>query len=130
MESNLLDRMLSTYMEARTPVTVTLQNRIRVSGRIKAFDSYVIIVEGQKKEIVYRHAVSCLTASVVQESRRAAEPLKPSLNAPVARPQKPAMRKPRTEQVPALSAASRDTSINTTMKDGLLRWMQEQKSPK
>jgi RNA chaperone Hfq len=58
MECNLLDRMLNSYLESQMPVTITLQNKIRVSGKIRAFDSYVIVVEGQKREIVYRHAVS------------------------------------------------------------------------
>ena len=44
METNLLDRMLSAYQEAQVPVTVTLQNNIRVSGRIRAFESYVIMM--------------------------------------------------------------------------------------
>ena len=70
METNLLDRMLNTYLTELTPVTITLQNKIRVSGKIKAFDSYVIIMEGQKREIVYRHAVSSLCSAVQEEQKR------------------------------------------------------------
>ena len=58
METNLFDRMLSAYMTEQTSVTLTLQNKIRVSGKVKAFDSYVVIMEGQKREILYRHAIS------------------------------------------------------------------------
>ena len=60
METNLFDRMLSTYMTEQTAVTLTLQNKIRVSGKVKAFDSYVVVMEGQKREILYRHAISSL----------------------------------------------------------------------
>ncbi len=127
MESNLLDRMLTTYLEAQTPVTITLQNKIRVSGKISAFDSYVIVMQGQKREIVYRHAVSCLSAAV-QEPRRTSIVKTPS------KPESHASKQPprRTKQppAPALVASSPQTSINTTMKEGLLRWMQEQKSAK
>ncbi len=70
METNLLDRMLETYLTEQTPVTVTLQNKIRVSGRIKAFDSYVIVMEDQKQEILYRHAVSCLSPLAQAEQKR------------------------------------------------------------
>ena len=49
METNLLDRMLNSYLAGQIPVTITLQNKIRVSGKIRAFDSYVIVMEGQKR---------------------------------------------------------------------------------
>ncbi len=131
MESNLLDRMLNTYLEAQTPVAITLQNKIRVSGRVKAYDSYVIVVDGQRREIVYRHAVSCVAATGVQEPRRAADSAKTPSAKAVPRPPKPAV--PQSVKRPPaqpIAAASAETSINTTMKDALLKWMQEQKSAK
>ena len=74
METNLLDRMLNDLLgPTQDTVTVTLQNKIRVSGKIKAFDSYVIIMEGQKREILYRHAVSCL--ALLSRRNRDASPL-------------------------------------------------------
>lgn len=131
MESNLLDRMLNTYLEAQTPVAITLQNKIRVSGKVKAYDSYVIVVEGQKREIVYRHAVSCVAAAGVQEPRRAADSARTPPAKAVPRPPKPAVLQS-VKRPPAhpIAAASTETSINTTMKDALLKWMQEQKSAK
>ncbi|HUJ19347.1 MAG TPA: RNA chaperone Hfq [Nitrospirota bacterium] len=130
METNLLDRMLNTYLESRTPVVITLQNKIRVSGRIRAFDSYVMIIEGPKREIVYRHAVSSVVADALQESHRAAPTVSHGHAPTVPRTPKPAG-KPRSPQhQPALAASPADTSINNSMKEGLLRWMQEQKAAK
>ncbi len=131
MESNLLDRMLNAYVESQTPVTITLQNKIRVSGRIRAFDSYVIVVEGPRREIVYRHAVSCVAAVSVHEPRRTASGMPHGSAKPSPRVSKPSA-PPRAKRtpVPTAMAASNDTNINTTMKDALLKWMQEQKSVK
>jgi RNA chaperone Hfq len=130
METNLLDRMLNTYLESRTPVVITLQNKIRVSGKIRAFDSYVMIIEGPKREIVYRHAVSSVVADDLQESHRAAPAVSHGHAPAVPRSPKPAG-KPRSPQhQPALSASAGDTGINNSMKEGLLRWMQEQKAAK
>jgi len=135
METNLLDRMLETYLDGQTPVTMTLQNKIRVSGKIKAFDSYVIVMEGQKREIVYRHAVSCvspvLLKSVPEQKRppRASQPVALPKRTP-SRPAKAAPHKPRPAQPQALSAVGEDQGINNSMKDGLLKWMQEQKAAK
>jgi RNA chaperone Hfq len=135
METNLLDRMLNTYQADKTIVTVTLRNKIRVFGTVTAFDSYVIVMDGQKRGIVYRHAVSTLAP-------HAAEELKLPVPSPAPRPPqvkpaayvpKPAAKKPRQHPPqPALSASSSsgESGINSSMKEGLLKWMREQKADK
>lgn len=130
MDPNLLDKMLDRYHAERTAVTLTLQNRVRITGRIKAFDSYVILMDNSKNDILFRHAISSLSptaeerkhitpASAAPQSRPALRPAKsPSRNA---RPGNNAKKPP-----PPLPVEK--DSISNTMKDGLLRWMQEQKA--
>lgn len=133
METNLLDRMLDTYLAEQTPVTLALQNKSRVSGKISAFDSYVIVMESHKQEIVYRHALSTITRHEPEARHRpaAARPAVPK-RAPARSAgvslQKPS-HKPRQAQPPAI-AASVNEHLNSSMKEGLLKWMQEQKSAK
>ena len=130
MEANLLDRMLSAYQEKQAPVTVTLQNNIRVSGRIRAFDSYVIVMEGQKREILYRHAVASLCPSLQEEQRRPAASHKPS-QVKIAPPPEKVFSKPKTPHPPAtMFTSTGEQRINSSMKDGLLKWIQEQKAAK
>jgi RNA chaperone Hfq len=130
MEANLLDRMLSAYQESRVPVTVTLQNNIRVSGRIRAFDSYVIMMEGLKREILYRHAVASLSLSPQEEQRRPASSRKPTHVRTTPQPAN-AFPKPRTVHPPTtMSTSANEQKINSSMKDGLLKWIQEQKAAK
>jgi RNA chaperone Hfq len=131
METNLLDRMLDTYLTGRTSVTVTLRNKIRVSGRIKAFDSYVIILDGPKQEILYRHAVTCLSPLPQEEHKPqpvASKPA-PAKTAPPRPAKKSVPRQPAQTQPQALSPSATE-SLNNGMKDGLLKWMQEQKAAK
>ena len=131
METNLLDRMLTTYLEQRTPVTIVLQNRVRVSGTVKAFDSYVIVLENQKNEVIYRHAVSSLApAAAARPARPAPQPSERPKAAPRTErpPAQQAVRKKGPRQ-PSVSPAP-DTGINSGMKEGLLRWMQERKASK
>ena len=139
METNLLDRMLETYLQEQTPITVVLQNKIRVTGKIRAFDSYVIVMDDQKKEILYRHAVSCISPLMQEEQRRQPVSHKPApvrttpSSPPRIAPQKPSYKpspKPRPAQPQALSASSGDPGLSNSMKDGLLKWMQEQKAAK
>ncbi len=129
METNLLDRMLSTYLASRTPVVITLQNKIRVSGTIKAFDSYVILLDNQKREIVYRHAVSSITAASPDDQKRPVPIAKPlPARAPARQTRQDA--RPRSSQPSQTLSASSGDSINSSMKEGLLKWMQENKAAK
>jgi RNA chaperone Hfq len=130
METNLLDRMLDQYLTGHTPVTVTLQNKIRVSGRIRAFDSYVIVMEGHKQEILYRHAISCLCPLAQEEHKRQPAADRPAMAKTVhSGPAKTASQKTRPAQPQAVSPSTTE-SLNNNMKDGLLKWMQEQKAAK
>ena len=130
METNLLDRMLDTYLNAQKPVIVTLQNKIRVTGRIKVFDSYVIIMDGTKREIVYRHAVSSIVPFVQEGQKTQSALLRPAPAKTFFRPGRNRSHKTGSPQVQSLSASSAEEGINNGMKEGLLKWMQEQKAAK
>jgi RNA chaperone Hfq len=131
METNLFDRMLNTYMTEQTAVTLTLQNKIRVSGKVKAFDSYVVVMEGQKREILYRHAISSLAPFLQEEQKRQPVVNRPAPERAVPRPQKTAFRKPRpAHDQAALSPSADEQGLNNSMKEGLLKWIQEQKAAK
>jgi RNA chaperone Hfq len=131
METNLLDRMLTSYQASHSSVTITLQNKIRVTGKIRAFDSYVIVVEGLKREILYRHAVSCIAPHAPDAQKRAVPASKPAHTKPATMPVKPSPQRPRQHRPQTLLAAgAADPGLNNSMKEGLLRWMQEQKAAK
>ena len=131
METNLLDRMLDTYQTGRTSVTVTLRNKIRISGRIKAFDSYVIVMDGHKQEILYRHAITCLSPLPQEEFVRPAAAIRSApVKTALPRPAKITSHKPRQQQPQAPAPAAATDSLSNTMKDGLLKWMQENKAAK
>lgn len=125
METNLLDRMLTAYREGGTTITLILQNKTRLTGRIRAFDSYVIVLEGPRREIVYRHAVASVAAG--DEARRAAA--SPAAGPPAARPRQAGPGRPRPAAA-AAQAPSGEHGLNTGMKEGLLKWMREQKAAK
>jgi hypothetical protein len=83
-------------------------------------------MDGQKREIVYRHAIASVTPSgpVVEvkpaEKKRSERPKKPA-----EQPERAPRQKPRPQQpLPA------EQTISNSMKEGLLRWMQEQKAAK
>ena len=123
--------MLSSYLSERTSITVTLQNKIRISGKIKAFDSYIIVMDGMKQEILYRHAISSLAPAQPEEQKRQAVSGRAVPDRVSPKQQRSTMHKPRPAHQPAaLSASSAEPGINNGMKEGLLKWMQEQKAAK
>ena len=137
METNLLDKMLSSYLSQMTPVTIVLQNKNRISGKIRMFDSYVIIVENQRKEIVYRHAISSLAPAqhvhpIQQPREQRAAQVKP-VSKPVQKtsraPKRPSAQDRPSRPEPRMTAAP-EPGLSNSMKEGLLRWMQEQKAGK
>lgn len=134
METNLLDKMLNLYHSRKTTVTIVLQNKNRITGRIGTFDSYVIVMESAKREIVYRHAISSILPGIVgahpqPEERKPAPPkaMQKPAPKPAREPRQAKSRPPRPE--PKAAPAS-DPGLNTGMKEGLLKWMQEQKAGK
>jgi RNA chaperone Hfq len=132
METNLLDRMLDTYLTGRNSVTVTLRNKIRVSGRIKAFDSYVIVMDGHKQEILYRHAVMCVSPLPQEEQKRQTVTSRPAaVKTAPPRPAKSAPRPPaQTQPQSPPPTAPEAGGLSNSMKEGLLKWMQEHKAAK
>jgi RNA chaperone Hfq len=131
LEINLLDKMLSAYQSEHASVTVTLQNKIRLSGKIKAFDSYIIVMEGQKREIVYRHAISCLSLqSPIEQKKTIPAPKPAELKASQKLTSVSTQKAARLHERPAFPASTADSSINSGMKEGLLKWMQGQKAAK
>ena len=139
METNLLDKMLSSYLSRKTPVTIVLQNKNRVSGRIRMFDSYVIVMENQKNEIVYRHAISSILPGAAEQVRQPREQrgdqarpasTKPARKAATYPKQASAIGRSSRPAPKAAAAAASDPGLSNSMKEGLLRWMQEHKAGK
>jgi len=136
MNTNLLDKMLSAYRSQQTPVTIVLQNKVRITGRIGTFDSYVIVMENQKHEIIYRHAISSLLPYVAAEhpqhpEQKTVQTVKKAAPKPAARPPRASASKEKPSRPENRTADTHpESGLNTGMKEGLLRWMQEQKAGK
>lgn len=61
-KANLQDSMLNQIRKEHVLSTVHLQNGVPLKGYIKAFDSFVILLDCEGKQMmVYKHAVSTVT---------------------------------------------------------------------
>ncbi|NPB05555.1 MAG: RNA chaperone Hfq [Aquificae bacterium] len=56
---NLQDEILKRAQETGTPITVYLIRGNRISGKVKAFDRFSILLEvGGEEQLIFKHAVS------------------------------------------------------------------------
>jgi host factor-I protein len=63
---NIQDAFLNTVRREKDTVTVYLMNGAKLSGRIKSFDKYSVLMEsGAHEQLIFKHAIS-----TIQHARR------------------------------------------------------------
>ncbi len=57
---NLQDLFLNQMRKEKIPVTMYLVNGARLTGMIKGFDNFVILLKQENQQLVYKHAISTI----------------------------------------------------------------------
>jgi host factor-I protein len=57
---NLQDIFLNQMRKEKVPVTMYLVNGARLTGMIKGFDTFVILLKQENQQLVYKHAISTI----------------------------------------------------------------------
>lgn len=57
---NLQDHFLNHLRKEKTPVTVHLLNGSKITGTIRAFDNFSILVKGESQHLIYKHSVAVI----------------------------------------------------------------------
>jgi host factor-I protein len=61
---NLQNDFFNEARKSRTNVTVFLSNGKKLTGRIKSFDKFTLLLEGHQGELmIFKHAVSTITTA-------------------------------------------------------------------
>ncbi len=77
---NIQDVFLNHLRREKLAVTVFLMSGVKLTGRIKSFDKYAVILEsGQRDQLIFKHAISTVVTT------RSA----PAASAPPSSPSKP-----------------------------------------
>jgi len=67
---NLQNELFNSVRRDRTPVAVFLSNGKRLVGRVKGFDRFTILLEGQHGEhMVFKHAISTVSPASHEAKR-------------------------------------------------------------
>jgi len=73
---NLQDIFLNQMRKEKVPVTMYLVNGARISGTIKGFDNFVILMKQDNQQLVYKHAISTIIPEKPVELLEGTEPKK------------------------------------------------------
>jgi host factor-I protein len=69
---NIQDAFLNTVRREKATVTVYLLNGAKLSGRIRSFDKFSVLLEsGAQDQLIFKHAIS-----TISQSRRATDDLR------------------------------------------------------
>ena len=70
---NIQDAFLNTVRREKDPVTIYLMNGAKLSGRIKSFDKFSVLLEtGSQEQLIFKHAIS-----TILHARRSTSDLRP-----------------------------------------------------
>ena len=83
---NIQDAFLNTVRREKTSVVVYLLNGAKLTGRIRSFDKFSVLLEsGSQEQLIFKHAIS--TISQVATLDRRAPFAGPRRNQPARSPQ-------------------------------------------
>src|SRR5437763_4719688 len=70
---NIQDTFLNTVRKDKSPITIYLVSGVKLTGRIRSFDKYSVLLENNAQEqLIFKHAISTVVSgrpSVHTEAR-------------------------------------------------------------
>lgn len=83
---NIQDAFLNTVRREKDAVTIYLMNGAKLTGRIKSFDKFSVLLEaGAQEQLIFKHAISTIshTRRPTSGELRGSHSLEPSAGDPV-----------------------------------------------
>ena len=66
---NIQDSFLNTARKEKTPITIYLLSGVKLTGRIRSFDKYSVVLESNNQEqLIFKHAISTVVMGRVLHS--------------------------------------------------------------
>jgi host factor-I protein len=72
---NIQDTFLNTVRKDKTPITIYLVSGVKLTGKIRSFDKYSVLLENNSQEqLIFKHAISTVVSnrSVMHSEHRPA----------------------------------------------------------
>ena len=69
---NIQDTFLNTARKDKSPITIYLMSGVKLSGRIRSFDKYSVVLETNNQEqLIFKHAISTVVMGRLLHSSHA-----------------------------------------------------------
>ena len=63
---NIQDTFLNTVRKDKTPITIYLVSGVKLTGKIRSFDKYSVLLENNNQEqLIFKHAISTVVSGRV-----------------------------------------------------------------
>ena len=63
---NIQDTFLNTVRKDKSPITIYLVSGVKLTGRIRSFDKYSVLLENNSQEqLIFKHAISTVVSGRV-----------------------------------------------------------------
>ena len=63
-EQNIQDTYLNTVRKDKTPITIYLVSGVKLTGKIRSFDKYSVLLENNSQEqLIFKHAISTVVSN-------------------------------------------------------------------
>ena len=61
---NIQDTFLNTVLKDKTPITIYLVSGVKLTGKIRSFDKYSVLLENNSQEqLIFKHAISTVVSN-------------------------------------------------------------------
>ncbi len=61
---NIQDTFLNTVRKDKTPITIYLVSGVKLTGKIRSFDKYSVLLENNGQEqLIFKHAISTVVSN-------------------------------------------------------------------
>ena len=61
---NIQDTFLNTFRKDKTPITIYLVSGVKLTGKIRSFDKYSVLLENNSQEqLIFKHAISTVVSN-------------------------------------------------------------------
>src|ERR1700761_1334867 len=83
---NIQDTFLNTVRKDKTPITIYLVSGVKLTGKIRSFDKYSVLLENNAQEqLIFKHAISTVVSGrPMGFEGRSSDPRGEARSAPVA----------------------------------------------
>jgi host factor-I protein len=75
-QQNIQDSFLNTARKERHNITIYLVSGVKLTGRIRSFDKYSVVLEtGSQEQLIFKHAISTVVIARGAHSHAEAKPV-------------------------------------------------------